>query len=271
MIKTQGSEERRSILRRSGFWTAAAAITVLICIATLLVWSANDASFTFAAWKAKVVLRIEHVRAADPQIADDLGITDAIRSLHWNGLGKRVLTLITLCGLGASSTLALLVLSVRRVTARRTVAFFGVLLAWIGFFTTRTAVDEWRTRRQVLSILPRFEQAAATLTDEWPSESGEIPPGVRFLVSAERYPDVLVVRAHRDPYPFHEDFGLRITRGRDGIIRFDLAGAADSSVEYHPNGTQPSSYKSGFGRSSPPVAWVSELKDRWYLVRYGGS
>jgi pimeloyl-ACP methyl ester carboxylesterase len=85
------------------------------------------------------------------------------------------------------------------------------------------------------------------------------------------YPDVLLVRGRRDPYPFHEDLGLMITRGRDGIIRFDLAAAYDCCVEYHPDGTQPSAYTSGFGNPSPPVASVFKLKENWYLVRYAGS
>lgn len=271
MNQIQQSEPPRSVLRRSSFWTAVAAVISLSCIAALLLWSATDASFTLAAWKARVVLRIEHVRANDPEAADALGMIDAIRSLHWNGLGKRVVALIALCGLGVSSTLALLVLSVRHITARRALAFYGVLITWIALIATRTAVDEWRMRRQVSAILPRFEQAAIALSDEWPSRTGEIPPGIRVMVSPERYPDVLVVRGKRDPYPFHEDFGLMITRGRDGIIRFDLAGAYDSAVEYHPNGTRPAAYISGYGYPSPPVASISELKDRWYLVRYGGS
>lgn len=62
-----------------------------------------------------------------------------------------------------------------------------------------------------------------------------------------------------------------ITRGRDGIIRFDLAAAHDSTIEFHPHGTQPVKYVSGFGNPSPTVASIIPLKENWYLARYGGE
>lgn len=271
MTEPSDSKLRSPLLRSTCSWTVATATTAMLCIAALTLWSAIDASFGMATWKAKVRLGIERIESTNPEMAKHLGIVDAMKAIKWDSLGKRVVVLYALYGIGIASSVALGVLATKHVSLKRTIAFCCVLVIWVGLLTTRTAVDEWRTRRQVASILPRFEQAAAALSEEWPTQSGVVPPGIKFLVSTERYPDVLIVRGNREPYPFHEDFGLRITRGPEGIIRFDLAGTADACVEYHPNGTLPSVYTSGFGSPSPPVASASKLKNDWYLVRYSGS
>ena len=105
----------------------------------------------------------------------------------------------------------------------------------------------------------------------WPNQSGELTPDITFYVLPEKYPDVLTIRGPRPSHPVQEDLGLMITRGQNGVIRFDLAAAYDSAIEFHPNGTRPAPYISGFGYPSPPVAAVVTLKENWFLVRYGGT
>ena len=240
-------------------------------IAALFVWSATDASFRMASWKAKVWLGITPIRAADPQAAEALGLIDAMRRIDWDGQGKRVVGLCVLHAIGLASTAGLVLLTLVRPTSRSTIGCAIAIAAWAALFSTRQAVDDWLLRREVNAILPRFEAAAAELENQWPDEPGIIPPGMRFFVSAERYPDILLLQMRREPYPFHEDFGPTITRGQQGIIRFDLMATWDSCVEFHPNGTRPSAYISGFGNPSPPVESAIRLKEHWFLVRYVGS
>jgi hypothetical protein len=264
-------QQRPPPFRSTSSWTLATAAAALFCVSLLFVWSANDASFGIATWKAKVCLRLQSISWKDPEMGEALGIMDAMRTIQWDRLGKRVIVLYVLYGIGTASTVALVLLTIQKFTAKRLVICVSILGAWSALVATRTTVDDWRARRQVATILTRFEQAAAALRDKWPTGSGEIPPGIRFYVLPEKYPDVLTLRRRNASYPFHEDFGLMINRGENGIIRFDLAAAFDSCVEYHPNGTLPSAHTAGFGYPSPPVASVTKLKEKWYLVRYGGS
>jgi hypothetical protein len=255
-------------LRSARFWTAASASTALVCISILFVWSATDASFRIALWKAEFCLHLPVLPSENLRVAEVLGIADAMRALRWGPLDQRVVVLYALCAVGIASTVTVFILTIRSFTAKRLFACTSVLAAWGVLVATRTTVDDWRARRQVSAILPRFEQAAVALSQRWPTKSGEVHPGIRFYVWPEKYPNVLKLRGSANRYPYHEDFGLMITRGQKGIIRFDLAGSADCCVEYHPSSTSPSAYTSGFGYPSPPVASAAELKDKWYLVRY---
>ena len=62
--------------------------------------------------------------------------------------------------------------------------------------------------------------------------------------------------------------GREIERGENGILRFDIAGAYDSNLEYHPNGTTPAGHTSGYGYPSPPVASAFKVAEKWFFVRY---
>lgn len=247
------------------------ATSAFLCMTLLVAWSASDASFRMAVWQARVSLRLESIQSADPEIAESLGIADALRAVRWDSIGKRVIGLWCLYGLGFAASGMTLLIAARGRTWRRGTVGAAVMIGWCLLSASRTGIDEWRTTRQVSALLPRFEETGASLHRNWPVESGELPNGVRFFVAPERYPDVLLLRGPRASYPLHEDFGLMIHRGQNAIIRFDLAAAFDSCVEFHPNGTVPTAHSSGFGYPSPPVASVIRLKDNWFLVRYAGS
>lgn len=204
-------------------------------------------------------------------MAESLGILDAMRAIKWDSIGKRAIGLWLLFGIGITATVSASCVAARKLTLKRGLVCTVVLIAWCLLYGTHTAIDDWRAKRQVGAQFPRFEEAGLALHKKWPTESGEIPPGINFFVLPDKYPDVLTLRGPRESYPFHEDFGLMITRGKNGIIRFDLAAAYDSCVEFHPNGTLPTAYTSGFGYPSPPVASVIPLKGNWFLVRYAGS
>lgn len=267
-IETEG---KRHLLRPARFWFPTFTATALMCISLLLIWSATDASFRNAVWKAKVSLRLQSIPCADPEAAEALGILDAMRAIKWDSIGKRAMGLWLLFGVGIIATVSMACIAVRKHTVIRIVVFAYVLVAWGLLYGTHIAVDNWRAKRQINAQFGRFEEVGLALHRNWPTESGELPHGIRFFVLPDRYPDVLSLRGPSEKYPFHEDFGRMITRGQSGIIRFDLAAAYDSCVEFHPNGTLPTSYTSGFGNPSPPVASVIPLKKNWFLVRYGRS
>ena len=239
-------------------------------LSLLAAWAGTDASFRIATWKARVALRLESIPSADPEMVESLGIMDAMRSIQWDALGKRALAFYVIFFGGICSTVASSVMAARPFNNRRMICCALLLAGWATLYVARDRLQDWRASRQVTSLMPKIEQAASSLHQRWPTVPGKLPPNISFYVSAEQYPDVLTIRGRRPSYPFHEGLGLMITKGENGIIRFDLAAAYDSAIEFHPNGTIPAAYTSGFGYPSPPVATATKLKQNWYLVRYGG-
>jgi hypothetical protein len=53
-----------------------------LCLSLLTTWAATDASFRSAIWKARVALHLNTVPSANPELAETLGIMDAIRSIR---------------------------------------------------------------------------------------------------------------------------------------------------------------------------------------------
>lgn len=244
------------------------AITSLSLIAA---WAATDASFRIATWKARAALRFESIPSASPEMEETLNITSVIRDIHWDALGKRAIVFCILFFAAFVTTVMSGYFAARRITPVRLASILVVLSIWATLYYTLDAIQDSRARRQVLAILPKIEQAVSTIQDRWPTEPQEIAPGIQVYVMPDKYPDVLTILGPRPSYPFHEGLGFLIKRGESGIIRFDLAAAFDSSVEFHPNGTVPSAHSSGFGYPSSPVVSVAKLKHNWYLVRYGGT
>lgn len=232
-----------------------------LCILTLGIWSASDASFSTASWAAQAKIGMKRTKSNE-------GIAlDIDRVLQWGRLGSRVVALYALCGVAFICTIGLIVLTTGHATAARTIGCVLIVGSWVVFLLSRDAVDRWRAARQVAAALPRFEVAAKELTNHWPQESGEIQPGIKIHAPTQKYPDVLMLR-NTERYPSFVTFGLEIERGENGILRFDIAGAYDSSLEYHPNGTTPAAHTSGYGYPSPPVASALKVAEKWFFVRY---
>lgn len=261
---------RRWWIRSSRFWAIVSGALAGICIAVLFIWSASDASFRPALLQWEYTLGLEKLLIDGPRFDFDWNLIDRTRSIHWDGLGKRIVALHVIISVGLGATALLTLLALWPPKLRLLLVAVVLISAWGVLCATQKTMDDWRTRRQVAAIFPQIEQAGLALHNEWPVRSGEVSPGIVFYVSPEKYPDVLSVRGRRNSSPFREAIGHMITRGRQGIIRFDLAPSYDSTVEYHPEGTLPSAHQSGFGNPSPPVAAYHRLKDNWYLVRYGG-
>ncbi len=249
-------------------WLTAVGVA-FACISATLVWSATDASFRMGVWKAKACLRLERVQTRDGAESDPEGICDRIRSWDWTPTGRRAAVFAALGGIGLLSTVACIALMYQRPTSRRFVTVCLILAAWSLLYGTHRSVDSWRARRQIAAVFPAVEEMGLALSGTWPDRPGKTPSGISFYVDVNRYPNVLLLTERRPRSPFRETFGQLITRGSDGAIRFDLAGAADSSVEFHPNGTVPAEHLTAFGYGSVTPVEVSRLKENWYLVRYG--
>jgi len=261
-----------SWIRSSRCWTIAAGALAGLCLIVLFVWSANDASFRSALLQWEVSLGLQKLLLTAPVPDGDWGLNDPLRSIRWDGLGKRVIALHLLVWTGVAATALLAVLAFwPKKSSRRMLAAVGLVVGWGLLCGTQTLVDDWRARRQVAAIFPRIEEAGLALSQKWPTESGRVPPDIDVFVDATRFPDALVVREDRERYPFKEGVGTLITRGKTGIIYFNLAAAFELSVEYHPDGTLPAAHvQAFFGIPSPPVARNYQIKENWYLVRYGG-
>jgi len=263
-------QPKTSLLRSSRFWFPLSVVTTLVCISLFAAWAATDASFRLAMWKATIAIRIQSIPSANPEMVESLGILDAMRAIQWNSVGKRAIAAYVLFGVGMIATVMVCFLTARRLTLKRSLACMIVLSAWMLLSETQDAINYWCTQRQVTAIFPQFEQVGVSLHNQWPTESGELSSGRKFYVLPEKYPDVLTLRDPFESYPFHEGFGRWITRGQTDVIRFDLAGVYDFTVEFHPNGTVPSHTHPGLVLL-PPVASVTPLKENWFLVRYGES
>ena len=242
----------------------------LVCLLALFVWSATDASFGMARWKAGVCTGLERLAPAAPEVADGLGITGAIAELQWNRLGKRVVLLGALMTAGLVASCFAVVSCLQKPSTSRGLICGLIVVGWVAWVIAQPAIDAWRTRRQVTEILPHFETVAASLSPQWPSEPGTIAPGLDYYVNAERHPDFLMLQQRdRVRYPFHEGIGLTARRDKQGIIHFDLAAAANAGVEFHPHGTAPATGRGVPEQFLPPVSSAVRLKERWYLVQYG--
>ncbi|QDT65389.1 hypothetical protein [Calycomorphotria hydatis] len=236
---------------------------------SIAIWAASDASFRMTIWKVRVVLCLEHVQSNDPEIASELGITDSIQSLSWDSLGFRVIGICLLFFLGSIFTAACLSLSISRVSQLKVVGCCLIIISWITLYASVDTIQDWRARRHAMKLLPDLKLAATNLQKQWPSKPGTLPPNITFYVSPETYPQTLLVSGRKVSHPVSEELGNEISQGDDGIIRFDLAAEYDSTIEFHPNGSIPKQYVSGFGYPSPPVTSFTKLKENWFLVRYG--
>ncbi|MCA9017028.1 MAG: hypothetical protein KDA77_16980 [Planctomycetaceae bacterium] len=265
-------QHKTSLLCSHRFWFNFSSFTVVFCILLFASWAATDASYRLGIYKAGIATRLLPIRSTDPEMIEAMGITDVMRQIKWDSIGKRVISIYVLLSVGIFATFIVFFLALRRLTLKRSIVCMALLAAWLLLYWGQNTLNYGCTQRQIMSIFPQFEQVGMALHRQWPTESGEILPGKKFFVWPEKYPGVLAIpRGIEGAYPYYEDFGFNITRGETGIIRLELAGAYDFIVEFYPNGTTPTQYVSGFGNPSSPVASVTSLSKKWFLVRYGDS
>lgn len=192
---------------------------------------------------------------------------DIIRPLlQWNLLGARLAGLVILFTVCIVSIGLVFLTVALRPTPYRLVTCAITVVMWVCLLISLDTIEWWRLKRQVKHLLPEFVNAGEKLTYQWPTTPGEIVPGIEFTVSAT-HPNVLMVRTPPS-FPSHVTFGHLVQRSSRGVLRFGLAGAPDSNVEYHPEGTAPGPFVSEYGYASPQCTLSTELADHWFLVKY---
>ena len=193
---------------------------------------------------------------------------DGVRS--WDSLGPCLLLFALLTITAAIGSLLMLLQFLRRATIRRMLLIVLVMCAWLSLFASYHQLNEWAVLRRANSALPRFELAANSLSDQWPTENGTLPEAGTFYAYPDKHPNLLLLHG-RKGYPIREDFGHIIERSELGAIRFDLSGATDCQIEFHPDRSKPNSYSTKLSGSTMTLSEAFQLNEHWYLVRYGGS
>lgn len=189
--------------------------------------------------------------------------------LSWDYLGPRLLliTILTLAAI-ASSVLTILHM-LRRTTIRRMMLTVSVLCAWLSLWASYGRLYEWAAMRRMRSALPRFELAADFLSQHWPTEDGSVPE-VGAYHAPDRCPNVLLV-PKPGRYSIREDFGYQINRSDNGAIRFRLLDSPHRQIEFHPEGSKPTSHSCPLSGNAMTIDEAIRLKNHWYFVRYGGA
>ena len=190
------------------------------------------------------------------------------RACSSDHLGPRLLLYTILTFTLIASSLLLILQFLRRTTIRRMMLTVLVLCAWLSLWASYSRLYEWAAMRRVRSALPRFELAADALSRHWPTESGSLPEiGAHW--ARKRYPNALGVPKPKR-YPIGEDFGILINRSDKGAIRFRLLDSTHRQIEFHPEGSEPTSYTDPIYGHTMTIDEAIQLKDRWYFVRYFG-
>jgi hypothetical protein len=157
------------------------ALSLVLAVSSLLIftaWAATDACFDTVTWKARVTLRLQSIPCANPEMAEALGMMDAMRAIRWDSLSKRVIAFYALFCTGIIATASACYFTARRMTAQRIVACAVVCGGWATLYFTQDAIHDWRTHRQDAKLLPKYEQAGNALHNQWPTQPGNIPPGI---------------------------------------------------------------------------------------------
>ncbi len=248
------------------FWCSKA---LLVCIA-YLGWIIIDAQFPMTVFVVRHSVGLQQLDPDTSVVAYGLWgmMWDGVRS--WDSLGPRLLLFVILAITAVTDSLLMLLQFLRRATIRRMLLIVLVICAWLSLLMSYRQVNEWAVLRRAKSALSRFELAANPLSQHWPTENGILPEAGRFYTYSDKHPDLLLLHGRKN-YPIREDFGHIIEQSEQGAIRFDLSGATDCQIEFHPDGSTPASYSTKLSRSTMTPSEVIKLKENWYLVRYGGS
>lgn len=243
--------------------------TLLVCIA-YLGWIIIDAQYPMTIFVVRYSVGLQQLDP-DPAVVA-YGFWDmmwhGVRS--WDSLGPRLLLFALLAITVAASSLLMLLQFLRRATIRRMMLIVLAMCAWLSLWASYRQLNEWAVLRRATSALPRFELAADSLSPHWPTENCTLPEAGDFYAYSDERPNLLALPG-RKGYPIREDFGHIIERSDLGAIRFDLCGATDCQIEFHPDGSKPTSYSTRLSGSKMTLVEAIQLKEHWYLVRYGGS
>lgn len=251
-----------------GFLPFPAVVTasfLLLCCFPL--WMSLDASYRLGFYFSRINLGLETFDAHPSATA--IGLTDLILDLanEWDALGSRVKLFYLLYLLTGTSWVLVIIHLCRKRTIGRIAVVSLLVASWIGLFYAHSRLTHWAVQRHVTVALPKFKAVAIALQSDWPKASGRVPPDLDVLSVPDKYPNYLWVQG-RQGYPMDEDIGYEIERWENGTLRFALRVAADYKLEYHPSGSQPSSYTTLSSEQRAVMSDWNQLEENWYLVRY---
>ena len=154
------------------------------------------------------------------------------------------------------------------VSLRRMLSFVALIGVWCAICLQAHNVmwegKRWRAQRRLAAL----DKLATELTNDWPSEDGEIEGLGPFTAYPFGKPQVLLLLT---PYPLAgtNTVVAAVEKGSDGQLRFQLGGADGGVwVERHRPESRPKSFVGGLA-DSHELSRTAELNDGWYLVRYG--
>ncbi|PQO46082.1 hypothetical protein C5Y93_10930 [Blastopirellula marina] len=242
--------------------------TLLVCLA-YLVWIIMDAQYQQTVFVMRYSTGLLQLDPSPAMVGTGMWdmMWDGVRS--WDSLGPRLLLFYLLAIVAVLSSLLMLVQFAHRATIRGMLMVVLVLSVWLSLWVSYDQLNEWAALRRVNIALPRFEAVAKSLSQQWPTENGTLPEAGQFYADPAKRPNLLLLRG-REGYPAHEDFGFIIERSDLGAIRFELSGAIGCNIEFHPDGSRPTSYSTRLSGSKATMREAIPLKEHWYLVRYGG-
>jgi hypothetical protein len=243
--------------------------TLMVCI-SFLGWIVIDAQYPTTVFVVRYSVGLQQLDP-DPAVVAN-GIWDkmwgSVRS--WDSLGPRLLLFAVLSISFAATFLVMLGHFGRRTTIRRMLMVLLSICAWLSLWASYHQLNEWAVLRRVKIALPRFKLAANFLAQDWPTENGRLPEAGTFYAYPAKHPNLLLLPG-RKGYPIREDFGHQIERSDEGAIQFTLAGATDCQIEFHPDGSKPTSYSTSLTGNKMTLREAVQLKEHWFLVRYVGS
>lgn len=242
--------------------------TLLVCVAHLG-WIVIDAQYPHTVFWMQIQVGLQRPDVHPSVVAYGFWdiMWDGVRG--WDSLGPRMLLFAVSAITAVASFVLMLLQFLRRATIRRMLLIVLGLCAWLSLWVSYDKLSKWAVLRRARNALPRFEAAAEPLSQHWPTTHGTLPEAGAFWAYPDKRPNLLLLRA-RAGNPLCEDFGYKIERSDQGAIRFNLSGATDCEIEFHPNGSKPSSHSSRLGASTVFLREATLLKENWYLVRYGG-
>ncbi len=258
----------RSWLRLPSF-AVACSITIFVWLAYLC-WLILDAQYQMTLFVVRFHVGLEQLDPHPLVVAYGFWdmMWDGVRS--WGSLGPRLLLFAVLAIAAAASSLLMVVQFMRRATIRRWLVVVFVISAWLSFWVSYGQLHQWAVLRRAEIALPRFKSTAISLSQHWPTENGTLPEAGVFYAYPDKHPNLLLLHGRRG-YPVREDFGYQIERSEHGAIRFNLSGATDCQIEFHPNGSEAASYTTSLDSRMTLRQAIPLGGNQWYLVRYGES
>jgi hypothetical protein len=190
-----------------------------------------------------------------------------ISSWYQSDVAKAV-TIATVVACTLFAMLCGLFIGERRYRSTRAwLAFMTLACGWLGFLVTWPDVYWLGQQRRMAAALQPVERLAQELSQNWPTEDGNLAGIGPYLAYPKGGPTTLLP-LRWITFPGSALGFSAIERTADGVIRFELAGdEVGAWLEWRSDDRPPQPFKSGL-EVDYNVAREARLAPRWFLVRY---